>query len=82
MKKKGFFSYTLLIVVFYFPLFSQVTFSMTQPVSSEEHNNLFRATEEFKKLGNYPETPSLIRLILMETKSDGIARYEVMVVNN
>lgn len=84
MKKKGFF-YTLLIVVFIF-LFSQVTFSMTQPVSSEEHDNLFRATEEFKKYQEniVPETPLASEPI---TDIDGnqigwYIQYEVMVVNN
>ena len=72
--------------MFIFPLFSQVTFSMTQPVSSEEHDNLFRATEEFKKYQEniVPETPLASEPI---TDIDGnqigwYIQYEVMVVNN
>lgn len=59
---------------------------MTQPVSSEEHDNLFRATEEFKKYQEniVPETPLASEPI---TDIDGnqigwYIQYEVMVVNN
>ncbi len=84
-EKEGLF-FTFVDCSVYFPLFSQVTFSMTQPVSSEEHDNLFRATEEFKKYQEniVPETPLASEPI---TDIDGnqigwYIQYEVMVVNN
>ena len=71
--------------IFVFPLFSQVAYSITSPVVSEEYDKLFRATEEFKKfqgdlvseipIANEPTTD------IDGNQTGWYIQYEVMVAN-